>query len=149
MQSSNDIGGEEVHKLLRLYRWYLRPRAATESAVGWWEKRRGAYNLFLFVWDLVLYFLALLIAWVHGRSIAGLDDSARQTALSLTISCAYLLPIIQVTANFWYTGGWMVELVISLFSKRHMGLFGPRALLAGTLFSFIFTLSICFWISAM
>lgn len=100
---------------VRPLRWYAAPRPEDKSVILWWEKRRIPFNLFLALFCLCVYLCAK-----PYDSMAG------------------LWVLLQVFANFWYTGGWVVELILKLFLKGRIRLFGPIALVAGTLFSFAF-----------
>jgi F0F1-type ATP synthase membrane subunit a len=44
---------------------------------------------------------------------------------------------VQLPANICYTGGWVVELIAGASKDRMDRRFGPYALVAGTLFSFV------------
>ncbi len=112
---------------LRPFRWYLSPRTGEQSVIGWWEKRRSLYNLFLFLWG-VFAIAVLDRSELHWR-----PDNVLEPAVLGTI-----LLVLLVTANFWYTGGWVVELLVQLCMRRPVRSFGPRALLVGTLFSLVF-----------
>ena len=46
--------------------------------------------------------------------------------------------LLQVLSNVWYTGGWLVELIVRAVARGNIPWFGPMALAAGTLFSFAF-----------
>jgi hypothetical protein len=122
---------ETPGRLQHAYLWYLAPRLENQSAVGWWESRRFAYNLVLFLLAIAIF---VLLAAVMGL--------IKHRLLSSFFGLGYLLAIvqlvIQICANFWYTGGWIIELLAQLIMKRHLSLFGPRALLAGTAFSILF-----------
>jgi hypothetical protein len=116
--------------------WYFSRRSDDESAIVWWEKRRLVYNLLLFLWGIVA--IAILAAISTLRSHGSLKD-AGGTAVVMGIVYA----ITWVAANFWYTGGWVVELIVQLCASRRIPSFGPVALLAGTLFSFCFSAVVC------
>jgi hypothetical protein len=116
----------------RWLRWYFSPRAEGQSVIGWWERRRLVYNLYLVVWDLVMVAVALPLMFLRSKSIDWM------AVYGLLFVFFYVVVIIQITANLWYTGGWVVELILVWIRKNSL-VFGPRALRIGTLFSFAFT----------
>ena len=95
--------------------WYLSPRAEDKSVIVWWEKRRIPYNVILCVVCFGFY-----LSWKDSGIVV----------ITWTV--------VQIMANVWYTGGWIVELMLKAIHKGRLRLFGPIALAAGTLFSIVF-----------
>ena len=126
---------EGLRRLLTPFRWYVAPRAEGESIVGWWERRRIPYNAFVFLfnlpfaWSIDLYKMGLL----KTNPAPGGDYIADPVFVVLAIQI-----IDQIMANIWYTGGWVVELLLFAVTKKHYRKFAPVALVAGTVFSLIF-----------
>jgi len=125
---------EGFRQSLMPFRWYIAPRADGKSVILWWEKRRIPYNILLLLFGIFAIAFVSLIAALLSRNFP------------LFSSLAYVLGIVyvfvQVAANIWYTGGWVVELVVVAFTRGTYQQFGSRALLLGTLFSFVFTILI-------
>ncbi len=125
---------EGLRKLLRPFRWYIAPRADGKSIILWWEKRRIAYNIFLFVFCLVPCLPADLgtFGWViTNPALQRIYRGNNETILLIQV-------VLQILSNVWYTGGWIAELIVKLIARRNISWFGPIALVAGTLFSFAF-----------
>ncbi|MGA7340681.1 MAG: hypothetical protein WBE72_00695 [Terracidiphilus sp.] len=125
---------ESLRHLLKPFRWYIAPRADGESVILWWEKRRLLYNLLVFLSTLPfclfldLYAMGLLRT---STTVQQMYDS--QGDMKLLVQA-----LLQIMCNVWYTGGWMVELIVRLIPGKKMRWFGPIALIAGTVFSFLF-----------
>ncbi len=121
----------------RKLRWYLSPRTEEESVIGWWEDRRSYYNLFLLLW-------AVLAIPIQSAIVGFIGHRWDMFSVRLLL-CAVVHLFVQFFANLWYTGGWVVELLVQLCMRRPVRSFGPRALLGGTLFSFAFA-AYMYWI---
>jgi hypothetical protein len=103
-------------------------RTPTE-VIGWWEARRGAYNVA--VGSTGLFTLAA----VH--LIARLPPSPE----SIPIAPTLVIPAIYgVLANVCYTGGWISELWIRNTLGREMEPVGPTLFRYGFVFSIGLTL---------
>jgi len=90
------------------------------NVILWWELRRIAYNAILAIAGIAS--LALFALFVDGW---------------FDFISPPLFPALFFVffANFFYTGGWIVELILRALDKDRVGRFGPRALKYGTLFS--------------
>jgi hypothetical protein len=97
---------------------FFAARKPGESTITWWEKRRLGYNLILFVF---------LVAFIAVRRFVDFS-----TDLTL------VLFLLQLPANIWYTGGWVLELLLRHGLKMNLPWFGSVALAGGIAFSFIF-----------
>ena len=113
-----------------LPRAYLAKVATTTSAggiIGWWEIRRLYYN--------VIVIVALVIA-----SVWQVAEKANRgpfgTELWSTLLSGFVL--ILIPANIWYTGGWVVDLIVKKVLRLASPGFGPWALALGTIFSLLF-----------
>lgn len=120
--------------VLRPFRWYIAPRVDGKSVILWWEKRRFLYNAYLFLFCLVPCLPAYLqmLGWtIPIPALKGIYRGDPGILLLIQV-------LLQVLSNVWYTGGWIVELIVKVVARRNIPRFGPIALAAGTLFSFIF-----------
>ncbi len=115
---------QNAPKWLSPFRWYRSPRSDKEHVILWWEKRRIPYNVVLLLLDVLVFAFLCLIYPRKGDPL--------QSALSHLFLPAIIL---QLTSNIWYTGGWVVELLVRSITGSDSHSFGPRALMAGTVFS--------------
>lgn len=106
----------------------LGPGATAGEIIRWWEVRRLHYNVIIFAW-------ALIVVTIYYSS-TGRRDKDTWTRHSLF---AYLL-LIQLPANLWYTGGWIVDLIAKKFFKWPSPGFEPWALGMGIALSLLFYL---------
>ena len=104
----------------------LDPGATAGEIIRWWEARRLHYNVIVFAW-------ALIVVTIYYFS-TGRRDKDTWTRHSL---CAYLL-LLQLPANIWYTGGWIVDLIVKRFFKWPTPWFEPWALRLGIAVSLLF-----------
>jgi hypothetical protein len=104
----------------------INPDPTVGGIIQWWEARRLHYNLIIFAWALIL--VTIRYFWT-GRS-----DRDTWTRASL---CLYLL-VFQLPANVWYTGGWMVDLIVKKLMARPAPGFEPFALRLGIALSLLF-----------
>ena len=133
--------GEAWLKLLRPFRWYVAPRADGESVILWWEKRRIPYNLFVFLFTLPF----CLQVDLYAMGFLSTNTAVQQIYQDVGSTKLVIQALLQILSNVWYTGGWMVELIVKVIVRRKIRWFGPIALIAGTVFSFFFE---AFWLVA-
>ncbi|HWE84712.1 MAG TPA: hypothetical protein VG267_07195 [Terracidiphilus sp.] len=95
--------------------------------IRWWEARRFHYN--------VVVLAAILLAW-------GIDLWPFTQMQSWPKVVAYFVGmsvlLIQIPANIWYTGGWVVDLILKRGLHRQWTGFAPWALGVGMVFSLVF-----------
>ena len=97
--------------------------------VVWWEKRRIPYNLIVGVIGFIsLLFFYLFIDLAHGVKPG--EDAVEPMALILA----------PIAINICYTGGWLVELILSFFKRNDSRPIGPILLKAGVIFSIVMVL---------
>ena len=103
------------------------------SVIGWWERRRPSYNLFLAavgVPSLLVFFLAISAA----HELQPGEDAVEPMAL-------FAAPVL---ANIAYTAGWIVE--AALLWRPSTQPRGPRLMRLGLLFSlFVILLPAVAW----
>ena len=92
--------------------------------IAWWEARRLHYNLIIFGWGLLLGVVAAL----------GFDAGNLWTPSFLIFYFWWF----QLPANIWYTGGWIIELIVKKALGIHAPGFGPWALGIGIVVSMLF-----------
>src|SRR5262245_47908557 len=88
-----------------------RPRSYAEIFL-WWEQRRPIYNLIVAVCafvPLVMTGIRLSPPWIDF-----------DLPLLWLIALFYIFP-----SNFWYTGGWIAEMIVSRFWRDEVRDFGP------------------------
>ena len=117
-------------------RWY--------DVVAWWDSRRLTFSVFVLVIGLLSslgWFLAAAFSRTdpYAENPLGLDTGL------FWIATAVGWPILlMILANAWYTGGWIAELVIRIVLRDHWLWLGPAMLIAGTLFSLLFTVGMSY-----
>ncbi|MGB6746061.1 MAG: hypothetical protein WBE38_20595 [Terracidiphilus sp.] len=131
--------GEGWLRLLSPFRWYVSPRADGESVILWWEKRRIPYNVFVFLFTLPFCFRLDL----YAMGFLSTNTALQQMYQADGSENLLIQALLQILSNVWYTGGWMVELIVKVIVRRKIRWFGPIALITGTVFSFFFE---AFWL---
>jgi len=109
----------------------LPPEPGTLKLIAWWEKRRLIYNLALAAFGVAVVLVFCL--YFHFKRETGCERSF------------IWLFIFVVCSNFWYTGSWIVHLLLKLITRRPLKFFGPVMLLAGFVFSLGF-ITFCLWL---
>lgn len=102
--------------------------------IWWWEARRLHYNVVVFAGIVLAWFLALWPVW-----------KMPQAGVTFTLLIAYSVLFIQVPANIWYTGGWVVDLILKRGLRKQSAGFGPWALGVGMVFSVVFIIAVIIW----
>jgi hypothetical protein len=102
---------------------FARPKAPQtwRSIILWWESRRLYYNLII-----------LLIPILHFRWSAFNSWTSRWQVW------VFYLVLFQLPANVFYTGGWVVDLILKKVLRLSAAGFAPWALAAGIAFSLLF-----------
>lgn len=111
----------------RLFAWPSGPQTAG-GIIKWWEVRRLYFNAIL----LATIFSAAAVSAAtnnHGFKV-GLSGPGEIIVVSIFL---FLIP-----ANIWYTGGWIVDLLIKKALRLTAPGFAPVALGAGIVFSLAF-----------
>jgi hypothetical protein len=109
-------------------RWII-PNSSPDSVksiIWWWEKRRIIYNLLVGAVGIVS-FIAYLYLWdccVRGPN--ELDGSPGPACVAV---------LWGITANVFYTLGWIVESAVRLTTHRGHPNLGPRMFALGLYFS--------------
>jgi hypothetical protein len=113
------------------------PAATPREVIGWWERRRLYYNLIIIAWAAIL--ICVLIA-------VGKERISWSAIASILV--VYLL-LFQLPANIFYTGGWIVDLIVKKALRLPSARFGPFALGLGIAASLLFYLGIAayFWVA--
>lgn len=101
----------------------------------WWELRRVVYNLVMLFVGIILSFLVVAINIVAKIAFNG------SCYIPATIFTIFFFALI---ANFFYTGGWFVQIFVRIFKKDWSRVFGEKAFAAGMLFSIIITIFLFF-----
>jgi hypothetical protein len=99
--------------------------------IDWWEGRRLHYNGIIIAWVLILALISTLLG--HGGAI-----------WKPYIIILYVL-FVQLPANFWYTGGWVADLILKKILRARATWFGPWAFGVGIALSFLFILAVVFY----
>jgi hypothetical protein len=96
------------------------------QVVAWWELRRIPFNIILLVLGLPSLFLFYWFVSHSGQLKPG-EDAVESLSL-------FAAPLI---ANFFYTGGWVIELVLRQYMPNKHPKYGPFLFKCGLVFSAI------------
>ena len=124
---SSAVEPDKMMAMSRFITWFFsRPSQllSRRGIIAWWEIRRVPYNLVVGVLgaiSLSLFFLFIDLA--HGLKPG--EDAIEPMAL-------FVVPIV---VNICYTGGWIVELLLSTLRPKGLAPIGPRLLKVGVGFS--------------
>ncbi|MEQ1749638.1 MAG: hypothetical protein ABL974_09470 [Prosthecobacter sp.] len=115
--------------MMRILKWLFAPQplpVVLRKVILWWEVRRIAFNLFVGVYGTLCLFVS---GWAMSESgqLESPEDGIEPLAIWLG----------GFVANVCYTGGWLVEVPVRLFTPETPPNFGPRLLKFGLGFSFI------------
>ncbi len=116
----------------RFFTWFFSRPSSPLSRLGiiaWWEIRRVPYNLIVGVIgaiSLLLFFLFISLA----HELKPGEDAVEPMAL-------FVAP---VAVNICYTGGWIVELLLSTVQRKGSSPLGPMLLKLGVGFSIVVVL---------
>ncbi len=113
--------------------WFFReasePRTPT-VVIRWWEERRLAFNLFVFVVG-SCSFLAFLYCIVRSGTLKPGEDAVEPMALVL----------VWIPVNVCYTLGWFIEVVALSLNVRSRYLQGPVLLRVGLVITLLMLLA--------
>jgi hypothetical protein len=107
--------------------------------IGWWERRRLHYNLLVFATFVVVMIgkrMLLMLPSLRGHFWGA--SSYMNVVDGFFVSLLPVLLLVQIPANIWYTGGWIVELLLTKGLHLPARRFGPWALGFGMAFSALF-----------
>ena len=127
----------------RFLAWYLEIPVPDKSLIRWWETRRLAYNLLLLAWAALNFLVGIPVIDARVNSV-----SAPMVLSTAFYSIGMVAVILQIAANFWYTGGWVAGLIVRWCAHGRAPGFNRYALLSGTLFSFAFS-EFWYWLVAI
>ena len=113
------------------------PASSAGAIIGWWESRRVYYNLIIFGWALILLLIGLVTASILGKRNSFLE---LRNAYFWEFLALYYPLFFQFPANIWYTGGWIVNLIVTKILHLPSHRFAPWALGFGIGFSLLFYL---------
>ena len=102
---------------------------STNEIIRWWEKRRTIYNVIMLVAGLMTIILAV---------------SLGEISLHDTVNVIPPILIFALSANMFYTLGWILEVTCTKFisNKEILQKTAPILFIAGVSLSLLFTLAI-------
>jgi hypothetical protein len=102
---------------------------SNREIIRWWERRRAFYNLIMLVAGLITIILAV---------------SLGEISIPDTINVTPPVLIFAISANLFYTLGWILEITCTKFisNKEILQKMGPVLFIAGTILSILFTVAI-------
>ena len=118
--------------------WLFRrePQLSTpREIVGWWESRRPAYNLIVGIAGIITLSLIVVTGIISEEEVGtqfGMPDPPVLAVIGIFLYA--------IAANFFYTGGWVVEIALVRIWNNPGPDFGPLALALGLAFSVLVTL---------
>jgi hypothetical protein len=123
---------------LRLAGWIFAhqlEKSHPAHVVAWWELRRLPYNLI--VGATACLTLSVFFAVAYGCQLSGGPPlGLPQPPLLVVIAIAAY----GVVVNFFFTGGWILELLVARLWRVSTPVFGPIAFTVGTAVSVVVTL---------
>ena len=105
------------------------PQPTAGAIIRWWESRRLHYNVITLAWAA----LWILVSYFGGNPMWSATPLTILTVLG-----------IQFFANIWYTGGWIVDLIVKKVLHISWRGFGPWGFALGLVFSLLFILVVVF-----
>ena len=116
----------------KIYSWLFSSSSRKENSweiIKWWETRRIPYNVIVGFFGLLSLCFFL---WIASKTLnlKTEQESFEPFALILAI----------LLANFFYTGGWVVELILRFIGTSNSERFGVNAFGVGLLFSILCTM---------
>ena len=120
-----------------LGRLFTRPSGQLRAAeiVRWWELRRLPYNAIVGAVGIVSAGIMVIVAFTcesRGGAPIGLPDPPIFAIVGILLY--------GILANLCYTGGWIVELLVTKVWRLDTARFGSIAFALGTAFSVFITL---------
>jgi hypothetical protein len=109
---------------------------SAREIIGWWEIQRITYNLVLGIVGLVSALVVICIS-IASYEIYKSDFGMPDPPLFALIGVI----IYGFLANVFYTGGWVLELLVHVIWPNQSNNFGNRAYFYGFIFSIILTIS--------
>jgi hypothetical protein len=103
--------------------------------VAWWELRRLPYNLIVGATSLLSLSVFFAVAFACERSSGVALGMPRPPLLVVIALVAY-----WIVVNIFYTGGWILELLVARMWHVSTPVFGPIAFTLGTALSVVVTL---------
>ena len=80
---------------------------------------------------------------LFGLLLIGILVPRRTGAFRLQL---IVLAITVFCSNIWYTGGWIVNILLLAITRNPLQHFNAIALIAGTVFSFLFIAMLCLFL---
>ena len=109
---------------------------SAREIIGWWETQRITFNLVLAIVGLISALVVICIS-IASYEIYKSDFGMPDPPLFALIA----IIIYGVLANIFYTGGWVLELLVHAIWPNQSNNFGNRAYFYGFVFSLILTIS--------
>jgi len=125
-------------KQLTSLRFFSRgePLRSAWQVIGWWEARRVPYNLIVGATGVVTCAIILvtsLVAETYLGEPIGMPDPP--------IFAVFAVLFYAIMANLCFTGGWVVEIVVTRVWGEEAQSFGPISFTLGLVFSVALTLA--------
>lgn len=103
--------------------------------VAWWEVRRLPYNMLVGATAALSLVVFFAVAFTCERSVGVALGMPNPPLLVVIAVSAY-----GIVVNVFYTGGWILELLIAKLWRVSTPVFGPIAFTVGTAVSVVVTL---------
>lgn len=113
------------------------PLTDTRDIVLWWESRRAPYNLSVGITGLITCAVILIGATIVEPYSTPGENPLMPDGLFLPLIGALFYAL---GANFCYTGGWVVEVLLHSLGKTADSEIGPLTFAMGLIFSVTLTL---------
>lgn len=119
-----------LHKLIHLPFFHRARALSAWEAIGWWERRRPAFNLVVGATGVLTCVVSLVSLAVAGHFSGGIGELPDPPILPFLAIGAF-----AVMANVCYTGGWITELLVRWLWDDD----GPRLASAGFTLGLVFS----------
>ena len=110
--------------------------------VKWWERRRISYNLIVGATG-VFTLVVMGVCWVSAIARSCTPESGSEPFDPLFIQLMFMLVLAFIHiigANIFYTGGWLLEIIVRKIWGERTGAFGEICFALGLVFSILLTL---------
>jgi hypothetical protein len=110
------------------------PVNSASEAIGWWETRRIPFNLIVGIAGMI----SIVVVCVVGLGSYFLFDG--DFAIPPPLFAAAEVLLYGIAANVFFTGGWLVELIVRKLWPREADRFATLTFSSGLIFSVFLTL---------
>jgi hypothetical protein len=112
------------------------PATTAKEIIGWWELRRIPFNLIVGSAGILTCIVVFVLA-LSSSIFFGVDFGLPDPPIFLVIG----IVLYGIAANIFFTGGWVVELIVRKFRPVEADRFAETTFPLGLIFSVLLTLT--------